>query len=101
MTASLTGRLILVRHQPVTRRWKERCYGRNDIGLSREGHAMLAPLVKQLAAMKPEHVIHSGLRRAHILATPLAVQLGVSAMTGSAWRERDFGTWEGRGWQSI
>lgn len=97
----MARKLILVRHPPVAKAWSGRCYGQSDMGLSREGQAMLAPLVEQLAAMKPDHVIHSGLRRARMVGEPLASRFGIPAMTAPAWRERHFGAWEGRSWQAI
>ena len=93
--------LILVRHPPVAAAWNGRCYGRSDMGLSRAGRAMIAPLVDQLAAMRPDHVLHSGLRRARMVAEPLGRRLGLDPVPAPLWQERDFGDWEGRGWSSI
>lgn len=97
----MARKLILVRHPSVAKAWSGRCYGQSDMGLSREGEAMLAPLIEQLAAMKPDHVIHSGLRRARMVGEPLASRLGIPAITAPAWQERHFGAWEGRSWQAI
>ncbi len=94
-------RLILVRHPPVARVWSGRCYGQSDPGLSRAGRAMIAPLVDQLAALKPQAVIHSDLTRTKAIALPLAEKLGIPAIADPLWRERDFGTWEGRAWTAI
>lgn len=93
--------MILVRHPPVARAWEGRCYGRRDVGLSRAGHAIIPALCEQLAALAPDRIIHSGLRRTRVLAERLGVRLGIVPAIAPDWRERDFGAWEGRTWQSI
>lgn len=93
--------ILLVRHPAVARAWAGRCYGVSDIGLSRAGLIQVRSLVPQLAAWAPTHIVHSGLRRAASLALALARQTGVPATCDPRWRERDFGTWEGRSWQAI
>jgi alpha-ribazole phosphatase len=97
----MAGAVILVRHPPVTRDWQKRCYGQSDPGLSREGQAMIAPLVDQIAALKTDVIIHSDMKRTRAIALPLAERLGIVAIAQPLWRERDFGTWEGRSWHSI
>lgn len=97
----MARRLILVRHPPVALAWQKRCYGHSDPGLSRAGQAMVAPLVRELATLCPEHVLHSGMRRTLAIADPLARQLGIAPICAPAWRERDFGSWEGQGWNAI
>ncbi|MEO6717564.1 MAG: histidine phosphatase family protein [Novosphingobium sp.] len=93
--------LILVRHPPVTQAWQKTCYARSDPGLSRAGQALIAPLVEQLAALRPDHILHSDMRRSRAVALPLAARLGLVPMAAPQWQERDFGTWEGQSWQSI
>jgi broad specificity phosphatase PhoE len=95
------ARLILVRHPTVAKAWSGRCYGQSDMGLSRAGHAMIAALVEQLAALQPDCIVHSDMRRTRALARPLARRLGVAPVASSLWRERDFGSWEGRSWNAI
>jgi broad specificity phosphatase PhoE len=95
------ARLILVRHPPVAKAWAGRCYGQSDMGLSREGQTMLAPLAVRLAALEPDMILHSGMRRTRVLADMLGrCTVGV-VMEDCQWRERDFGNWEGRTWNSI
>ncbi len=62
---------------------------------------MIAPLVEQIAALKPDMILHSDMARTRSIALPLAQQLGLSAQGEPLWRERDFGTWEGQSWQRI
>ena len=93
--------LHLVRHPPVSKVWQKRCYGQSDPGLSRQGQKMIAPLVKQLAALKPDAIIHSDLQRTRAIAEPLARRLGITCTPDPLWRERDFGAWEGQTWNAI
>ncbi|WP_411291610.1 histidine phosphatase family protein [Sphingorhabdus sp.] len=93
--------LHLVRHPPVSKVWQKRCYGQSDPGLSRDGQKMIAPMVSQLAALKPDAIIHSDLQRTLAIAEPLARSLGVTSTADPHWRERDFGAWEGHTWNAI
>ncbi len=93
--------LHLVRHPTVSKAWQKRCYGQSDPGLSREGMAMVAPLIVQLAALKPDIIIHSDMKRTRAIADPLAQRLGLNHIADRQWRERDFGDWEGQTWNAI
>jgi broad specificity phosphatase PhoE len=62
---------------------------------------MLPDLVQRLSLLQPEVVIHSGLSRTRQVADALAQRLGLEASAEPLWRERDFGAWEGMGWQRI
>lgn len=62
---------------------------------------MIAPLVNQLVALKPDVIIHSDLQRTRAIAEPLAHQLGMTTTADPLWRERDFGAWEGQTWNAI
>ena len=93
--------VLLVRHTEVARAWQGRCYGQSDMGLSRAGTAHAHALAPQLAAWQPDVVLHSGLRRARILAEATAGVAGIPVHRVAAWKERDFGTWEGRSWAAI
>ena len=93
--------LHLVRHPVVSKVWQKRCYGQSDPGLSRQGQKMIAPLVNQLAALKPDAIIHSDLQRTRAIAEPLARRLGITSTADRHWRERDFGAWEGQTWNAI
>lgn len=93
--------IVLVRHPPVTLAWQRRCYGQSDPGLSRAGRAMVAPLVDQLVALAPDVIIHSDMKRTRAVALPLGERLGIIPLAEPLWRERDFGAWEGQGWNAI
>ena len=62
---------------------------------------MVTPLVNTLAALGPDIIIHSDMKRTRAIATPLAAKLGIAPIAEPLWRERDFGNWEGRRWNAI
>ncbi|KAB7648549.1 histidine phosphatase family protein [Polymorphobacter fuscus] len=97
----MSAALLLIRHTEVARDWHRRCYGASDPGLSRAGAAQARLLAPDLARWRPELVIHSGLRRAAVLARWIARHGAVEAIADPAWRERDFGAWEGVTWNAI
>lgn len=86
-------RLILVRHGESEWNALGRVQGQADPGLSEAGRAearLLAPLV---AAMAPEVVVTSDLRRA---AETGALVSGMASTTDPRWRECAMGEWTGR-----
>jgi alpha-ribazole phosphatase len=93
--------VLLVRHTDVAVRWSSRCYGCSDIGLSRAGRKQAADLASQLAERPITALVHSGLQRTSYLARWLGTIKHVTPVADIRWRERDFGTWEGRGWHTI
>jgi alpha-ribazole phosphatase len=92
---------LLVRHPPVAKAWAGRCYGRSDMGWSREGAAAAHRLADGLAARQPAIVVHSGARRTQRLAELIARRTACALHADVRWLERDFGTWEGRRWNAI
>lgn len=62
---------------------------------------MVAPLVDQLTALQPDAIIHSDMKRTRAIALPLAEKFGIVPIAEPLWRERDFGSWEGQGWNAI
>ncbi len=95
------GSVIIVRHTQVALHWRGRCYGSSDPGLSREGRRAADRLARKLAEKPIDLVIHSGLRRAEYLAERIAAMANVPVQRDPRWKERDFGEWEGRTWNSI
>lgn len=94
-------KLLLLRHPPVAKAWQGRCYGRSDMGLSREGQAMAARIAADLAAAPIDAIVHSGAIRTRKLAEHVARGRDVPITTDPRWLERDFGAWEGRSWDAI
>lgn len=96
----MTG-VVLVRHTEVARAWRGRCYGASDVPLSHAGMAATRPLARDLAALAPAWIVHSGLIRTAVLADRIAALAGCPVTCDPDWRERDFGTWEGQSWAAI
>lgn len=94
-------KVFLVRHPEVARAWAGRCYGQSDMGWSRAGAAAAIALADRLVALKPTVIIHSDLLRTRRLAEGVGHRLGVTPLSDTRWRERCFGAWEGRRWNSI
>ncbi len=101
----MSAKVLLIRHAQVALRWRGRCYGQTDVGLSREGmqqsREIAGVISRRRDAGEIRAVIHSGLRRAACLAQMIANAAGVRAQVDERWRERDFGRWEGRSWNAI
>lgn len=97
----MANEITLVRHTEVARRWRGRCYGVTDVGLSRAGAAAIGPLAQELVGLRPDWVIHSDLTRTQRLAVAIARYAGCPILADPAWRERDFGAWEGQSWHAI
>jgi len=97
----VSAAVLLVRHTAVAQHWRGRCYGRSDIGLSRAGAAHARAVATHVAAWGPSMVVHSGLKRARILADHVARHCGLRSIALPAWQERDFGDWEGQSWAAI
>lgn len=71
------------------------------MGLSRVGQADARRRAIEIAEWRPTLIVHSDLIRTRMLAQRIAMLAGVPWIADQAWRERDFGTWEGRSWTSI
>ena len=89
--------VLLVRHPPVARAWTGRCYGRSDMGWSRDGAVLARELATTLAGEPIARIVHSGAQRTR----RLAVMIGGETHEDPHWLERDFGRWEGRRWDAI
>ena len=55
----------------------------------------------QNARVKIEHIIHSDLSRAQETARPVAERLGLSTIEHKAWKEIDYGDWQGEPHEKI
>lgn len=66
-------------------------------GISREGAVAAREMAAALADETPTLVLHSGLARTERLAR----MVGAPVRADPRWRERDFGSWEGRRWDAI
>lgn len=93
--------VLLVRHTEVVVRWANRCYGHQDVGLSRAGRRYACHVAARIATEPVTALIHSGLRRARFLAAWVSSMKGIVPIVDPRWRERNFGAWEGKSWQTI
>ena len=95
--------VTLLRHTAVAAHWQGRCYGISDAGLSAAGVAAAHRLALEAESSFPgiTHLYASPLRRARFLGGLLSRRLGLRLEVAPALRERDFGAWEGQGWDAI
>jgi len=91
----------LVRHTAIAAHWRGRCYGRSDVPLSAEGRNAARARAAELAALEPDAVVSSPLRRARLLAAHAARRMGKTVMIEPRLAECDFGEWEGQTWEAI
>jgi alpha-ribazole phosphatase len=94
-------KLLLVRHAAPVDDARGRCYGRLDVGLSPEGEAQAAGLVRILDGVRLAAVVSSPARRAVDTALPLAEPGGLEVEILDGLRELDFGELEGKTYDEI
>jgi broad specificity phosphatase PhoE len=95
--------VTLLRHTEVAMRWRGRCYGGSDVGLSATGIVAARTLAQDEAKAfcGITRLAVSPLRRARFLGGLLGRQLDLPLEIVPALRERNFGAWEGQSWDSI
>lgn len=92
----------LVRHTAVAQHWKGRCYGRSDVGLSRDGRMAARQLAEKLALLRPDAIYVSPARRARFLGGLAVRNLGTADLRiDPRLAECHFGNWEGKSWDRI
>lgn len=94
--AGARRRAILVRHGEVHESHRSLLYGSMDVALSELGLQQTRETVRALAAMQPGLVASSDLGRARSLGEQLAAASGVPIESTAMFRERSFGSWQGR-----
>ena len=96
-------RLWLVRHGLTSWNRRQRFCGHNDISLAPEGYSQARWLAQQLRTERVGAIYASDLRRARETAEVIAdardQPLPIKAVT--AWRELDFGEWDGLTYEAI
>ncbi|MGQ9806775.1 MAG: alpha-ribazole phosphatase [Chlorobiales bacterium] len=92
--------LFLIRHTEVesAQGW---CIGQSDVALSEKGKREIGVLVEQLKPIAPSRLISSDLARCRALAEKLSEVWSLTVQVKRAWREVDFGQWEGKTWDEI
>lgn len=101
MNQSPDTQVLFVRHTAVAEKYQPLCYGSTDVELSPAGERHAREVAESLAQFSIDRIIHSGLKRAHILAEHLADLTGQSLEERPDLGERNFGTWELTSWDDI
>lgn len=87
--------LILWRHGQTDYNSQQRIQGHADIPLNEAGVAQAELIAPQLAALGPDRIVASPLRRAQATARVLAAHCGLEVGVERDLAERSFGQWEG------
>ncbi|OII59855.1 histidine phosphatase family protein [Streptomyces sp. CC53] len=88
-------RIVLWRHGQTSWNLERRFQGSTDIELTETGVAQARRAARLLAALKPDAIIASDLRRAAATAAELAALTGLQVSHDSALRETYAGVWQG------
>ncbi len=99
-----THELLLVRHGETVGQSSIRLYGATDVALSAEGEAQMAASARALAGQRFDRVLTSPLIRARRSAEVLLEQVehpAIAIEAVEAFREVDFGRWEGWTWAEV
>lgn len=94
-------RLLLLRHGQTELSVARRFSGLGDPPLTELGRRQAQAAAQALADQPIEAVISSPLRRARDTAQAVADRLGRSAVVDQAWRETDFGAFEGLSFTEV
>jgi broad specificity phosphatase PhoE len=88
-------RLIIWRHGRTAWNLEGRVQGQTDVHMDAVGIAQAAEAAPRLAALQPDLLISSDLRRAADTAAALVAITGLQVEYDPRLRERDFGPWQG------
>lgn len=88
-------RLVILRHGRTEWNANRRYQGQQDPPLDEVGRAQAIEAAALVAAMRPELVISSDLRRARQTADKLTALTGLSLLLDARLRERHLGHWQG------
>jgi probable phosphoglycerate mutase len=91
----VTTRLIVWRHGNTDWNAGHRVQGQTDVPLNDLGRRQAAEAAEMLAAMRPDAIVASDLRRAADTAAALSALTGLAVSHDERLRERFFGAWEG------
>jgi glucosyl-3-phosphoglycerate phosphatase len=86
---------VLWRHGQTIWNAEHRFQGQTDIDLDETGVAQAERAARLLAALRPDAIVSSDLRRAAATAAPLARLTGLEVSYDKDLRERSGGVWEG------
>lgn len=88
-------RLLLWRHGRTTWNATDRVQGQSDVELDETGVTQARLAAPLLAALRPDLIVSSDLRRAADTAAALAALTGLEISHDARLRERHFGSWQG------
>jgi alpha-ribazole phosphatase/probable phosphoglycerate mutase len=88
-------RLFLIRHGQIEGHQLKRYIGQTDVGLTALGRAQMEAVSRELAQEKLTAVYSSDLKRSQYGAEMIANNQQIKAQVWPAFREIDFGRWEG------
>lgn len=88
-------RLLLWRHAETEWNATDRIQGQTDVGLSQVGRAQAAATAPKLAALHPDLLVSSDLRRAADTMVALAAVTELEITVDPRLRERCYGEWQG------
>ena len=88
--------MVLWRHGRTAWNLQDRFQGHTDVDLDETGREQAARSARLLAALRPDAIVSSDLRRAISTAAPLARLVGVEVRADERLRETYGGTWQGR-----
>jgi broad specificity phosphatase PhoE len=88
-------RLIVWRHGNTDWNATDRVQGQSDVELNDLGRTQAAESAPLLAALRPDAIVSSDLRRARDTAQALAALTGLPVKTDPRLRERHYGRWQG------
>ena len=89
-------RLVLLRHGQTDHNVERRMQGHFDAELTAEGLAQAAAVAPGIAALGPDRLISSDLRRAVDTATVIGAAVGLDVKVDPRLRETHLGQWQGR-----
>lgn len=75
--------------------------GHSDPSLCVQGREQLPTIIQSLSQIVPRAIWSSDLRRARETAEPVAKHFGLGYKTSPAFREMNFGNWEGLTWREV
>lgn len=87
--------IYLIRHGQTDWNRDRICMGQSDIPLNAMGQAQARLAAERLCDHPISHIYSSDLRRTVETARPLAEALGLKTETDAAFRELDYGDWQG------
>ena len=94
-------KVVFIRHGQTEWNVSGRYQGQSDVALSKEGIAQAEKLAEHFPVASVDAVYSSDLMRARVTAEKVAEKFGLLVQTEPAFRELNFGDWEGLTYEQI